>query len=325
MSYKYLQLKVGIFSALALALLTAGIGLLASGAFFGEQDDYVLYFEGSVAGLSVGAPVVFRGVPLGKVTSISLVANSTDNTFIIPVGIDIFEENIRHIIGGQGRVTDAVRDEMVRRMVERGMRARVATVSFLTGQARIELDFLPETSARYRSKDPSTEIPTVSSPLEEFSRALSKINIDRIAHNLLHALENFNKLITSEELQGTLTGFKRIADDAAAVAQELPALAASARQALQRIETAADRTAREVPKVSHDLSLALDNVARAADRADKLFLDASRLMSPNSATVRDVQSAAKELAEAARAIRGLAKTLERSPESLLRGKGGQQP
>ena len=325
MPYKSLQLKVGIFSLLAVVLLVTGVGLLASGVFFGAEEDYMLYFEGSVAGLNVGAPVVFRGVPLGKVTSISLVANSANNTIIIPVGIDIFEENIRQIAGGHGRVTDAVRGEMMRRMVERGMRARVATVSFLTGQARIELDFLPETPARYHSADPATEIPTLSSPLEEFSRALSRINIDRIGHNLLEALENFNKFITSEELKGTLTGIKRITDEASAMTLELPALMASARTTLQRIETAADRTAREVPRLSHDISLVLDSVGKAVERADKLFLDANRLMSPGSATVRDFQNAVKELAEAARAIRSLAKTLERSPESLLRGKGGQQP
>jgi len=322
---KRLQLQVGIFSALAFALLAAGVGLLASGAFFKPDEDYVLYFEGSVAGLSVGAPVVLRGVPLGKVTSISLVAHDRDDTIIIPVGIDIFEENIRDIVGEQGGVTDAGRDRMIQSMVGRGLRARTAVVSFLTGQARVELDFYPETPMKYHSADPGKEIPTVVSPLEEFSRSLAKIDVDKIAQGLLLALESFNSVMGSEELKGTLVGLKRTMDEFSALAQEMPALFTSVRSTLQRIETAADSTAKEVPRLGRDMSLALDSFSKAADRAEKLFLNASRLTSPDSATVRDVQGAVKELAEAARAVRSLAKTLERSPESLLRGKGRQQP
>jgi paraquat-inducible protein B len=169
--------------------------------------------------------------------------------------------------------------------------------------------------------DPRSEIATLSSPLEEFSRTLARINFDKIAHSLLQALDSFHDMMTSEELKGSLTGFKRFADEAAVVAQAMPALLDSARKALQDIETAADKTAWEVSRIGHDMHVTLDSFGKAADRADKLFLDAGRLMSPNSATVRDVQSVVKELAEAARAIRSLAKTLERNPESLLRGRG----
>ena len=321
---KRVYLKVGIFSTLALVLLVTGIGLLASGVFFKDKDEYLLYFEGSVAGLNVGAPVVFRGVPIGRVTSISLVTDDRSETITIPVGIDIIEANIRHA-EVPGAVTEGTRDEMIRRMKERGLRARIAIVSFLTGQARIELDLLPEAPAQYHSADPRSEIATLSSPLEEFSRALARVHIDKIAHSLLQALDSFSTVMTSEELKGSLVGFKRLADEAAILAQAMPELLENTRKALQGIETAADKAAREVPRLGNDMRIALDSFGKAAERADKLFLDAGRLMSPNSATVRDLQSAMQELAEAARAIRSLAKTLERSPEILLRGKGRQQP
>ena len=131
--------------------------------------------------------------------------------------------------------------------------------------------------------------------------------------------------MTSEELKGTLTGLKQVTADASALMQEMPALVEGVRKTLQRIETAADRTAREVPRIGHDLSVALDSFGKAADNAEKFFLNTSQLTSPNSATMRDLQSAVKELAEAAKAVRSLAKALERNPESLIRGKGRQQP
>jgi paraquat-inducible protein B len=306
MSDKRVQLSVGIFSMLALGLLAVGIARLAGGAFFSSGEDYVLHFQGAVTGLNVGAPVVFRGVPLGKVMSISLIATEQDDAVIILVGIDIDKDSVRHI-GASGGVTDAVRENMLARMVERGLRARITTISYLTGQARVDLDFFPETPARYHSTDRSREIPTLFSPLEEFSRVLAGINIGKIANSTLSVLESLSKMLGGEELQGALLSFKRVADEAAVLAQAMPALAASAGRTLQRLETAAD------------------NVGKAAERADTFFLDTNRLTSPNAAPVRDLQNALKELAEAARAMRSLANTLERNPESLLRGKGRQQP
>jgi len=306
MSNKRVELKVGIFSLIALGVLALGVTRLASGTFFSSGEKYMLYFQGSVTGLTVGAPVVFRGVPLGKVTSISLMTFAQDDTITIPVGIDIAKESVSHI-GASGGVTDTVRENMIIRLVERGLRARIATVSYLTGHARVELDLFPETPARYYSKDHSREIPTLSSPMEELSRTLSRIDVEKIAHNLLHALDSLRK----------------VADEAASLSHDIPALTAGVRRAMQQLETAAERTAREVPRIGHDIGVAMDSVNRAADRAEKLFLDANRLMSPNAATVRDLQNSLKELAEAARAIRSLANNLERNPESLIRGRGRQ--
>jgi len=322
MSDKRVQLKVGVFSLVALGLLAVGVTRLASGTFFSTEEDYVLYFQGSVAGLNVGAPVVFRGVPLGKVTSISLMTFTQEDAITIPVGIGILKDSVRHI-GAVDGVPSAARDNMIARLVERGLRARIATVSYLTGHSRVELDLFPETSARYHSKDHSREIPTLSSPMEEFSRMLSRIDVEKIAHDLQQALESFRKVIGSEELHGTLVGLKRVADEAAVLAQELPALTASARRALQQFETASDKTAREVPRIGQDVRLAMEGVTRAAERAERFFHDTNRLMSPNAATVRELQNVLKELAESARAIRSLANNLERNPESLLRGRGRQ--
>jgi len=317
----------------------------------------VLYFEGSVSGLNVGAPVVFRGVPFGRVTHISLVADDKGDLVTIRVGIDIFEESIKRLGAAHPGVTKADRHKLILSMIEHGLRARIAIASFVTGQARIELDLLPETPARYRATKPRNEIPTLPSPLEEFSRAFARIEVDKIANSLFQALESFNSVMAGEELrgaligirqalesfnsvmaggelrgaligirqalesfnsvmageelQGTLIGIRQFTDDGSVSAREMTALLKNVQKTLQGFERAVD----------HDIRVALDSFAKAAERAEKFFLDADRLVSPNSAMVRDLQSAMKELDEAAKAIRNLARSLERNPESLLRGRG----
>ncbi|MBQ1330178.1 MAG: MCE family protein, partial [Desulfovibrio sp.] len=85
MSLSSHKTAVGFFSIAGVALLVFGLVALGGGRFWKTESEYVLYFGSSVSGLSIGAPVVFRGVPLGSVTHISLVANSTKSNVTIPV------------------------------------------------------------------------------------------------------------------------------------------------------------------------------------------------------------------------------------------------
>jgi paraquat-inducible protein B len=48
-----------------------------------------VYFQGSVAGLDVGAPVTFRGVRVGSVTGIAVHLDMTDLTARVPVYLDV--------------------------------------------------------------------------------------------------------------------------------------------------------------------------------------------------------------------------------------------
>jgi len=111
---------VGAFVLGGIGLFALGLVLLAGSRLFSNDLEYVLYFDGSVSGLSIGAPVVFRGVPMGSVTQISLVANSRDSNVTIPVHIRIDEKSIVRA-GGRG-ISEAFQQEIVRRMVQRPAR-----------------------------------------------------------------------------------------------------------------------------------------------------------------------------------------------------------
>ena len=69
---------IGIFVVVAIALVVAAVLILGSGKFFKTYPKYVMYFEGSVKGLSVGSPVNFRGVKVGNVTEIKMLFNPKD-------------------------------------------------------------------------------------------------------------------------------------------------------------------------------------------------------------------------------------------------------
>ena len=64
---------VGAFVLGAIAIAIGLAVVFGSGLFFRDVTRYVIYFDGSLEGLQVGAPVKFRGVPIGQVVSISAV------------------------------------------------------------------------------------------------------------------------------------------------------------------------------------------------------------------------------------------------------------
>ena len=165
MAKQSFKTAVGAFVIGGLALLVAGIILLGGGRMFSDDIEYVLYFDGSVSGLNIGAPVVFRGVPMGQVTRISLEANPRDASVTIPVYIRLDENSIVRA-GVAGELTDNFRQEILRRLIQRGLRARLQLQSLITGQYRVELDFLPNTPANFRSPMPDREIPTLPSPID---------------------------------------------------------------------------------------------------------------------------------------------------------------
>lgn len=312
--------RIGAFVLGGLSLLILGILALGGKKFFSDNADYVLYFDGSVSGLSIGAPVVFRGVPMGNVTKITLVANSRDEGVTIPVYISIAESNIVRI-GTEGEISDAMREEIIRRMVRRGLRARLQMQSFITGQYRVELDFFPGTPARYHTSNHEQEIPTVPSPLDEFQKTLVRLPLESIANSLQSALEGVATLANSEDLKQAIVDLKGTLASAHVMFKGMESLPTDAKGTFEKLNNAAGTVDKQLPDAIFAFQLAMKSFAAAGAQMEDTLLTAKNLLGNDSRTVRDLNQALKEFNATARAVRELANMLERSPEALLRGKG----
>ena len=97
---------IGIFVVGAIALAIAAVLILGSGKFFKQTFSAVCYFEGSVGGLNIGAPVVFKGVKIGSVTNVILRFETTKLIFMIPVYIEIEPDKIG-VIGARSEASGA--------------------------------------------------------------------------------------------------------------------------------------------------------------------------------------------------------------------------
>ena len=121
---------IGGFVLGACAVLVAAVLLLSDGGFWKDRPEYIMYFEGSATGLQVGSPVVFRGVKIGSVQSIGLSVDEETLNFLVPVVIRTDEFAIKNPNGKTVALGQLAENS---ELLQRGLRARLKTWSFLTG------------------------------------------------------------------------------------------------------------------------------------------------------------------------------------------------
>ncbi len=312
---------VGAFVLGGITLFALGVIMLGGGRLFSNDVEYVLYFDGSVSGLSIGAPVVFRGVPMGSVTQISLVANPRAPNVTLPPLIRIDEKSFVRS-SGTG-ISESFQQEIIRRMVQRGLRARLQLQSLITGQYRVELDFYPDAPAHFRSSTPDLEIPTVPSPIDTLQRTLAKLPLEHMVHSLDSILETLSRALADDKLKEGIAAFAGTFVEAQRMLRDSP-LRNAADSALQQIDHTARAVRQELPGALAAFHDAMSNMAQAAQQLRRVTGSAESVLGRDSPTMNDLRRLLKEAIAAARSLRDLTDMLERNPEALLKGKKGKR-
>jgi len=266
------------------------------------RNPFLLYFNGSVRGLSAGAPVEFRGIQVGTVASVTLEFDPAGQPRI-PVVIDLEpdrfltpEEQEQYQAAAQAQ-TPHIPHVWMEKLVRAGLRAQLQTGSLLTGQLFVALDFHPDSPRAqliYGGRYP--EIPTVPTGLEAIETTvvavlenLKKLPLDKIGNEAAAAMQNASRLLGDPGLKAALQSLN-------------PAL-----KDVQRLVLTADR---ELPALAASLEKTL-TAARAV----------LQNVEPGAPMAVDLANMLEELAAGARSIRLLSDYLERHPDALLYGKG----
>jgi paraquat-inducible protein B len=290
------------------ALAVLGLVVFGSGRLLAKRYPYVMYFGGSVSGLTVGAPVEMRGVKVGSVTDVLVTLDEKDLRVRIPVFVELAGSAIPKI----GSETES--EQVIRELVRRGMRAQLQTRSLVTGLVFIELNLHPDAPAGQVSIDPVTqlpEIPTVPSTLQQVFDAartaiddIAKLPLEEIVVSLTAALDGINELVRSPELRGAVGNL----NDAVVSTQ---ALIEDARQALR------DPQGRVVP-----LAATASGTLAQMEATLRRIEEALSITAEGSPLRYELSAALQQVGEAARSLRALADALARNPEALVRGRSG---
>jgi paraquat-inducible protein B len=216
----------------------------------GQAVHIVMNFNQSLRGLSVGAPVDFRGIVLGQVTGIGVQYDSKSHAFLMPVTIDLYPDRLgrrtKQALPEQG--TTASQD-LLQLLVNRGLRGQLRTGNLLTSQLYIALDFFPKAApAKINANNDPMELPTVPNTLDELqlqiadiAKKIDKIPFDEIGTNLNGSLKNANALFdrldkeVMPEMKDTLTQAKKTFGEAQSTLQSDSPLQSDVHQALQEL------------------------------------------------------------------------------------------
>ncbi|MEN9898345.1 MAG: hypothetical protein RLZZ66_1994 [Pseudomonadota bacterium] len=220
---------------------------------------YVMYFNGSVRGLTEGAPVQLRGYPVGKVLSISLELDDKTADIRIPVVVEIQPERIKEV----NPDANIPPQEMVNQLIEKGLRAQLQTGSLLTGQLLVDLDFHAKSKLNLSPKRSFyPEFPTTASSLDQFTHS-ANIIMDKIAKLPLEDLT----LEINKTLQG-LQSTSHAATDTLTVAKGTLGSADktlnTAQKALSNFETGAT-THYQLEQLLQELTQAAGSVKQLTD------------------------------------------------------------
>ncbi len=261
---------------------------------------YVLYFNESLRGLSVGAPVTLLGLPTGEVTEVGVDFDPKTLKIRGRVEIVSFAERMTARLGkdqtSAGKALMQSKDQRERLMrllvEERGLRAQLKSGSLITGQLYVAFDYFPDApKAKINWNSERVELPVMPSTVHDLEGKLTGIitKLDKLPYEEI-----------GEDLRKSLASLDQMLKDAD--------------KALNHIDG----------ELMPALKATLDKLHDAVSSADRVLKSTDATIVGKDAPVQqELHDALKEIAGAARSLRLLTDYLERHPEALIRGKGGE--
>ena len=313
---------IGVFVAGAIALTVAALIVFGGGRFFVKKYKFVAFFEGSVFGLSQGAPVICRGVRVGTVTGIELMSDPEGLHMHIAVFFETEPSRIR-VIGGRRLFNPR---ERMKRMIQHGLRAQLEMQSFLTRQLMVILAFHPNTPIRLTGIETGyPEVPTIRSPMQELLETVERLPLEDIAKSIQNALEGIEEVIHSPEVSESLKALKgtlqATEETMKQISQEIGPLAKNLEGTLRDTRTLLRNVDAKVDPLASGMEATLEAARGAIVEAEGTIRNLEGSVREDSPLVVELTRALAELADASRSLRLLADYLEQHPEAILRGKG----
>lgn len=334
--------RIGVFVLTGMGILLATVIVIGGAALFQSTIPAETYFNESVQGLDIGAPVKYRGVPIGRVSNIGFLMNkypqSKDGkraSRYVLVEMELREEVFKNFLP----IKDI--EERLQRTVDMGLRVRL-TSQGLTGVSFLEINFFdPKTNpplpinwdpeSLYFPSAPST-MSRLESALDAVGgvmRDLEKVNFAGFAETLDDFISTLDKSLKEAnvkdigellvqslaELRDTLARVHVLVEDPKAdtIIPDASDAAASAKRILEHSE---NRVGNAVVAIQE----AAQKIRQVSENLDKLLGDPALNKSADKLpqTLNNVDEASKDIRRSAveldRLLRGL--------NDLLQGESG---
>jgi paraquat-inducible protein B len=322
---------LGAFLVGSLTLLIVAILVFGGGQFLKQKTQYVIFFDGALNGLNIGAPVKLQGVQIGTVKEISLEIDQKFVRIFKPVVIEIDPAVLLDATGKPFQVASSSmeRQQNTQRLIDSGLKAQLQTQSLLTGLLYVEVNFfrgesLSLTGINYKDLPELPSVPTtvdqLKSTADEMLAKFRQLPIEDIVKDLAVTLKEIKEIATSDEL-------KKNREALAKTLAETEQLVANLNKGLVPLlnnmnGTMAD-TRTLVQQFTHDMRPVLISSEKTLNTATSVLLESNHALGSVEALAAPdapLWQSLEALRDAAQSTKTLTDYLERHPDSIIYGK-----
>jgi paraquat-inducible protein B len=322
---------IGAFLVGSLALLVAAILIFGGGQFLKKKSEYVVYFEGALNGLNVGAPVKLQGVQIGTVKEISLELDQKAISITKPVVIEIDPQVIMDSTGHsmEAAATLRQRQQNAKRLIDAGIKAQLQMQSLLTGLLYVEFNFYRDsplglTGLHYKDLPELPSVPTTADQLkntaDELLTKFRQLPIEDIVRDLAATLKEIREIATSDELKKNRAALAKTLDETEKLVANLNR---NLTPMVKNMNSTITDTRVLVQQFNRDMRPVLISTGKTLDTANSVLEESRHTLGSMDALAgpdAPLWQSLEALRDAAQSTKDLTDYLERHPDSIIYGK-----
>lgn len=321
MSKKASPTLIGGFVVVGLALLVASIVVFSPGGLFTPSTTFILYFDASLEGLRVGAPVKFRGVPIGEVIDVLIRHNQAEEDRHMPVLIRVFDRVLERKAGKAFMFTDPV---VLKAATNGGLRAQLDTESIVTGVLFVNLKYVSEApkAVWHQRIREYPEIPTEPTTIQELYRNLAEVDVKNLVERLNVVLGRLDAGLANLDVRAINAGVTNLLSsvDRTLGGGALSNALEEVRLTLTELRQTAAGIRTNVVPLAADIQGTLAQATETLRGIQVGVEDVRDTVSPTAPLTHELNRSLSSLAEATEAFRDLAEYLQRNPNALISGR-----
>jgi len=288
--------KLGAFVAVSILVGLAATVLLTARSLRAVTVTYTSFFDEAVSGLEVGSPISYRGVKVGNVSAIDVAPDRRHVEVSYTLGVKVLRR-----LGIAGDATG--KDTKI--TVPPELRVQIASTG-LTGTKYLGIDFFDEQSAPPHPLPfpvPDNYIPSTPSTMKNVEDSVVRAieQLPALVHELAGVVDRVNVLLDDVNRRG-------VPAKAVATLQRTDQLFATLQASLAKVDGVVARLDGK------------DGLVASVQRSSESLGDAT-----GTRLGAHIDEGARDLREAAVALRQLAEALQRDPDMLVKGKSKVAP
>ena len=322
MSKKINTTSIGLFIVTGLSLGVAGLILFSSSKLFSVRHVRILYFNGSLNGLSEGAPVKYRGVTIGSVQRLMIRFNQATNDYAMPVLISLDEKLLHQRVGKDSM--EFFTDRSMDAAIGEGLRASLQTESLVTGVLYVGLDVdanLPP-PVYHQLEKVYPEMPTEPTQVQQLFNNLASLDIHKLQTNLDGLISRLDTTLGEMKMNDINSGVTNLLISVNRLISD-PDITnglAALRPTLDQYRALGAKVTGELDPVSeritNTLAQADSTLAQIRGAGEGLRI----LLTPDSPARAALDRALDQLAGASQSVAALADFLKQNPNALITGR-----